>query len=393
MVAAERRLGGEGVDEREAGGGSRGHRDGDGAVQLDDGRRRAPGQDAVQLRDARPVRLLGRPRARVTGRDRALERVRAVGAPERLGPRQRRQPAPDEQRIPARAVLVEQQDRLSRRPRARARARRLDLHQRDEAVHLRLVRSQLGQDPPQTQRVLAQRRPHPVVSRRRRIALVEDEVDHLEHRRQAGGPLRAARDFERDARLGERPLGTNDALGDGGLRDQERAGDLPGGQAAEQAQRQRQARLGGEHRMAGGEDEAQQVVADVVVDGGVEIRAGARLPALELAADLLVLAPEPLTPAQDVDRPALRGGHEPRPRVVGDARLGPPLEGDHQRLLREVLGEADVADEAREAGDEPRRFDTPDRVDGAMGVGSRHGYRSHHRHLVRARRSDAVERH
>ncbi len=35
-----------------------------------------------------------------------------------------------------------------------------------------------------------------------------------------------------------------------------------GGQAAEQLQRQRDARLGRQHRMAGGEDQAQQVVAD-----------------------------------------------------------------------------------------------------------------------------------
>ena len=38
---------------------------------------------------------------------------------------------------------------------------------------------------PEPQRVLAQRRAHPVVARGRRVPLVEDEVDDLEHRRQA----------------------------------------------------------------------------------------------------------------------------------------------------------------------------------------------------------------
>ena len=68
--------------------------------------------------------------------------------------------------------------------------------------------------------------------------------------------------LEGDARLGEGPLGPDDALGDGRLGDEERARDLLGRQAAEQAQRERDARLGREHRMAGGEHEAQEVVAD-----------------------------------------------------------------------------------------------------------------------------------
>ena len=139
------------------------------------------------------------------------------------------------------------------------------------------ARSELGQDAAEAERVLAERRSHPVVAGGRRVALVEDEVDHLEHRRQAGGALGPARDLEGDARLGEGPLGPDDALGDRRLRHQEGARDLLGRQAAEQAQRERDARLGREHRMAGREDEAQQVVADVivrVVERGVEIRFG-----------------------------------------------------------------------------------------------------------------------
>ena len=66
------------------------------------------------------------------------------------------------------------------------------------------------------------------------------------------------------------------------------------------------------------------------------------------------------------------------PGIVRDARLGPLFERGDQSVLREILGEADVAHDPREAGDEPGRLDPPDRVDGAMGVGSRHDYRSHH---------------
>ncbi len=64
------------------------------------------------------------------------------------------------------------------------RARRLDLHQCDEAVNFGFLGSESGQDTAETQRILAERGSHPVVACRRRVALVEDEVDDLEHRRQ-----------------------------------------------------------------------------------------------------------------------------------------------------------------------------------------------------------------
>ena len=71
--------------------------------------------------------------------------------------------------------------------------------------------------------------------------------------------------------------------------------------------RQRHARLRREHRMTGGEHEAQQVVADVVVDRRVEIGRRHLRSALDLVTELLVLALEPLAPAQLVDRAVLRG--------------------------------------------------------------------------------------
>jgi hypothetical protein len=46
-------------------------------------------------------------------------------------------------------------------------------------------------------------------------------------------------------------------------------------------------------------------------------------------------------------------------------------------VLREFFGQADVAPEPRQAGGERRRPDPPDRLNGAMGVDSRDGYRSY----------------
>src|SRR5207237_3964906 len=67
--------------------------------------------------------------------------------------------------------------------------------------------------------------------------------------------------------------------------------------------------------------------------------------------------------------------HEPRAGVVGHSRLRPLVERGNERVLREVFGKPDVAYDAREAGDELRRFDAPNGVDGTMNVG-RHAEQS-----------------
>jgi hypothetical protein len=200
----------------------------------------------------------------------------------------------------------------------------------------------------------------------------------LEHRGEAGGQLLAARHFEGDLLLGQRLLGPHDALGDGRLGHEEGARDLLRGQAAEEPEGERDASLGGEHRMAGDEHQAQEVVAHVLVDRGLQVRHGQFLPDLHLAAHLLQLAVAAPVAAQDVDGAALRGGHQPGARVLRDARRRPLLDGGDQRVLRQLLGDADVAHHPRQAGDEPRRLDAEGRFDRLMIIGRWHGGRSEH---------------
>ena len=102
------------------------------------------------------------------------------------------------------------------------------------------------------------------------------------------------------------------------LGDEERAGDLRRRQAAEQAQRQRDARLPGQDRVARHEDQAQHVVLHVV-DLRDEVGLVELLEDLQLAPDQLLLALERDAAAQRVDAPALGGGHEPGAGVVRDA--------------------------------------------------------------------------
>src|SRR5258708_29983683 len=137
--------------------------------------------------------------------------------------------------------------------------------------------------------------------------------------------------------------------------------------------------------MTGDEHEAQEIVANIIVERGVEIGHGHLLLGLELATELLVLALEELVAAPEVDRAMLRGGHEPGAGIVRDAGCGPLFEGGDESVLREFLGDADVADDAREAGDDAGGLNAPDGVDGAMCEGRRHSYASHHLRIARPR--------
>ena len=249
----------------------------------------------------------------VYGTDGAARRIRAL---------QRGEPAADQHPVPARAVLVEQQDRRAVGPDARASARRLQLHQRRQAVHLRLARQQRGQHATEPQRLLEQLRAQPVVAGGGGVALVEDQVDRLQHRGEPLGQLAALGHLERHPRGGERALGAHDALLHGRLGHEVGAGDLLGGEPRQQAEGQRHARLDREHRVAGDEDQAQHVVVERV--GGLSGEVGRVRPAaqLQVAPELLGLAPVHFGAAQAVDRPVLGRRHQPGAGVVGDPGRG-----------------------------------------------------------------------
>ena len=155
------------------------------------------------------------------------------------------------------AFLLGQGHQRAVRRGARGETRRLELHECEQAPDLGLVRRQAGEDAAQPLRLGAQRRADQVIAPGSSVALIEDQVDDLEHRDEAGRPLRAAWHLERQPRLAERPLRPDDALGDRRLARQKGAGDLVGGQPADETKGQGNPRLARQHRMAGSEDEAQ----------------------------------------------------------------------------------------------------------------------------------------
>ena len=79
-----------------------------------------------------------------------------------------------------------------------------------------------------------------------------------------------------------------------------------------------------------------------------------------------MLALKKLVAAKEIDRAMLRRGHQPGARIVRNAGVGPSLEGDNESVLRELLSQTNIANDAREAGDESDGLDSPDSVNDAM---------------------------
>ena len=98
---------------------------------------------------------------------------------------------------------------------------------------LRVVARCRAQQPRQADRLLAERRACAVLGDVGRVALVEQQVNHGQHRAEALGQLRSRRHQVRDALVADPGLGADDPLGDRRGRRQERAGDLLGRKATQ----------------------------------------------------------------------------------------------------------------------------------------------------------------
>jgi hypothetical protein len=123
--------------------------------------------------------------------------------------------------------------------------------------------------------------------------------------------------------------------------------------------------------VAGGEDELEEIIADIVIKGGVGVRAVFGFD-LKVIGECIELAACHLVAAEIIEAAALGGGHEPRARIVGNARHRPLVESHQQGILRQLFGETNIADEPREPRDKTRGFDAIDGLDGAVGFSTGH---------------------
>ena len=180
-----------------------------------------------------------------------------------------------------------------------------------EAVRLGLVRHERCEHGREADRFDAQ-----LLPRRRAVARVEDEVDRGEDGAQAVGQEMLGRHAQRDAGVADLPLRAHEPLGERRLGNEEAARDLRRREAADEAQRQRDLRLGGERRMAAREDQLEPFVGDdsLLVLGQL---LGAR--------EQLRLARERLFAPDLVDCAVARSRDDPRAGIRRDAVPRPAL--------------------------------------------------------------------
>ena len=268
-----------------------------------------------------------------------------------------------------RAILVGQQDRLAVgcRPARAAAMPAAPSTPRAPGPRARAASAQPGSRP-RRRASPQQRRSGPLLAGGRRVALVEDEIDHLEHRREPVGAARRGQGtskgtlasvsvrLARTIRWATVPSETRNARAISGV-------DRPPSRRSVSATRASRR----EHRMAGHEDQPEDVVGHLV-DLRREVGTVELLEGLQLAPDQLracarasrdaVVRRSPRRLAVAISQaPGLSGMPCPRPL----------LERGHQRVLRQVLGHCHVADDPGQPGDQPGRLDPPDGVDRAMG--------------------------
>src|SRR4029077_18245944 len=83
--------------------------------------------------------------------------------------------------VPKRTVLLGQEDGFSGWSATRCGARCMQLHEREEAMDLGLIRKKLCQPAAKADGFHAQCCPHPLLSRGCGVSLVEDQVDHRQY--------------------------------------------------------------------------------------------------------------------------------------------------------------------------------------------------------------------
>ncbi len=218
--------------------------------------RRDPLQDQIQRIHLPPIRLRRRRRIRMRRRDRRLQLIRPQLRRPQRAPRQP-EPLLDQNPIPLRTVLLVQRHQITARRRPRHPPRVREQHQRQQAGHLPVPRKLRVHDPRQPDRLPRQIRTVQRRPRRRRIPLVEDQIQHVQDHRQ---PLRPTRHRKRTTRRPDPLLRPADPRRHRRLRHQERPRDLRRRQATHRPQRQRRLRSRRQRRMATQEQQQQRVI-------------------------------------------------------------------------------------------------------------------------------------
>ena len=216
--------------------------------------------------------------------------------------------------------------------------------------------------------------PHPVVAGGGRVALVEDEVDDLEHRGRAGPPARRPRGtsngtlasararLARTIRWATVGSGTRKARAISSVVRPPSRRNVSATRASGDSTGWQEVNTRRSRSSPTSSSRASSSASTTVVLLGAQ-----------LLAELVVLALEQLVPAELVDGPVLGRGHQPGARVVGHPRLGPLLEGRRPGRPGPAPRPGPTSRTMRARPAISRGgLDPPDRVDRAMRLGGRH---------------------
>ena len=238
MVAGHPVVGIEGGQELEAGLGAADHGHRDGLVEGDHRVRRDRRQQLVQGQDLAPVGVLGGGRLVMDRRDRRLDLVRPEpGMGQGIG--DEGHALGDARRIPERAVLLGQRDEAAVGAGPGAASRIGQEHQCQQPGHLAVLGEQPVQVAREPDRLAGQLGSLQVRPGGRGVALVEHEIQDVEHDPESIGALRLGRQGEPGPGPLDAGLGSADPLGHRRFRDKERVGDLGGRQPTHGPQRER----------------------------------------------------------------------------------------------------------------------------------------------------------
>jgi hypothetical protein len=251
--------------------------------------------------------------------------------------------------VPQAAVLIFQEHYVTLGTEPRGRARMLQEQQRGEPHDLRFAREEPEQHAGQADRLLAQRHAYVSIAAARRIALVEQEVDHRGDGRESFGPLHRAGGLVGNVGCRNSPLRPCDALLHGALAHQEGARDLLDREAGDDAQRQRDLLGGGQVRMAADEQEPQHVVAIMRI---VEPLGQRRFGVVEIRNEFVGRQRFLAVPAAHlVERGVAPDQDEPGGGIARRAVLRPVLQRPQARFLKGLLRSIEVAEIAQQRSD------------------------------------------
>ncbi len=193
--------------------------------------------------------------------------------------------------------------------------------------------------------------------RRAVIPLVEQQVERAPDGREPRGEIGVGQ-IEQALRRCQHLLAARDPLLDRRAAGEERGRDLAGAKPAEDVEDQRDLGVFGKPRMTAGKHHPQLLVADRAGGECLLDNRRARPLGLEQPAQLRRERPGRTLAAQDVERPILRGGHQPGTGILRDAARLPHLQRAAEGVLHDVFCQRQVVhpEEARERGDHAPRL-------------------------------------